>query len=62
MLRTKQGMTVRELAQALGYAAHSHIGDVEIGKRKPSLELAMKIAQFFNVSLDQLVWDELDLE
>ncbi|NJN65213.1 MAG: helix-turn-helix transcriptional regulator [Chloroflexaceae bacterium] len=60
-LRTARGMTVRELAHALGYTSHSHIGDVEIGKRKPSLELVMKVAQFFKVTMDQLTWDDLEV-
>lgn len=56
-LRTRHGLTVRELASALGYNAHNHISLVENGRREPSLRMAIKIAHFFHVTLDQLVND-----
>jgi transcriptional regulator with XRE-family HTH domain len=62
-LRTRAGLTQRSLAQALGYTnAHAYISDFETGKRKPTLEFAMKIAQFFNVSADQLIRDDIELD
>jgi transcriptional regulator with XRE-family HTH domain len=62
LLRTQQGLTQRALAQALGYSnAHAYISDFETGKRKPTLEFALKIAQFFNVPVDQLVQDDVVL-
>lgn len=60
-LRTQRGMTLRELAQALGYSAHAHLGFVETGKRRPSLDLVTRVAFYFNVSMDQLVRDDLDI-
>ena len=61
-LRKRRGMTMRGLAKALGFATHGYIGDLESGRAKPSLELALKIADFFNVSVDQLARDELELD
>jgi transcriptional regulator with XRE-family HTH domain len=61
-LRMKHGMTVRELAQALGYTAHSHVGEVERGHQQPSIEFALKVSRLFNVTMDQLTKDELDLD
>lgn len=61
-LRKRHGMTMRELAKALGFATHGYIGDLEGSRAKPSLELALKIANFFNVSVDQLARDELELD
>lgn len=63
-LRTRRGMTVRELAVALGYAAnsHSYISETETGKRTPKIEFMLKVAQFFGVSMDQLTCDDLDLD
>ena len=61
-LRTKHNMTVRELARALEYGSFSHISDLETGRRKPSLDLALKISRFFGVSTDQLLKDELELD
>lgn len=53
---------MRELAKALGFATHGYIGDLESGRAKPSLELALKIADFFGVSVDQLAQDEVELD
>jgi transcriptional regulator with XRE-family HTH domain len=36
-LRKRHGMTVRELAEALGYSGHSHISEIETGKREPKV-------------------------
>ena len=55
-------MTVRELADALGYTAFSYISEVETGKLKPSIEFAIKVSRLFGVSLDQLLKDELELD
>lgn len=60
-LRTAHGMTLQELANELGYTNHTYINLVEIGKKKPSLELAIRVARLFHVTTDQLVMDELEL-
>ncbi len=62
ILRKQHKMTMRELAKALGFATHGYIGDLESGRGKPSLELAVKIADLFHVPLDQLARDDLDLD
>ncbi len=63
-LRTRHGMTIRELATALGYAPsfNSYISDVENGKRRPKIDFVLKVAQLFQVSTDQLVRDDLELD
>lgn len=61
-LRKQRGMTINQLAQAIGHTTHSHVSELETGKRKPSLDLALRLARFFDVSLDQLVKDELELD
>lgn len=61
-LRMKRGLSVRELARALGYSAHSHIGEVEAGRQQPSIEFALKVSRFFQVSMDRLTKDELELD
>ena len=61
-LRKQHGMTIKDLARVTGYATHSHISEMETGKKKPLLEFAVKVADLFNVSIDQLVRDELDIE
>ena len=55
-------MTLRELAEALGYPSHGYLGNLERGRRKPTLEMAFKIAQFFAISVDQLADDELEVD
>jgi DNA-binding XRE family transcriptional regulator len=55
-------MTRRELAEALGFATHGYIGDLESGRRKPSLELAIQLADLFEVSVDQLARDKLEID
>ncbi len=57
-------MTVRELAGALGYSekSHSYVSETETGKRTPKVEFVLKVAQFFNVSTDPLIRDDLDLD
>ena len=61
-LRMKHRMTVRELAQALGYTAHSHVGEVERGHQQPSIEFALKVSRLFSVTMDQLTKDELEID
>jgi transcriptional regulator with XRE-family HTH domain len=61
-LRKRQGLTVRELAEALGYSGHSHISEVETGKREPKVGFVLKIADFFQVTTDQLLRDDIELE
>ena len=55
-------MTLQELADTLDYHGTGYLSRVETGKQQPSLELAMKVAHVFNVTVDQLVRDDLDLE
>lgn len=62
ILRTRHGLTFQKLADALGYAAPSYIYEVESGKKKPSVELVIKVARLFQVSADQLLFDEQDVE
>ena len=61
-LRQRRGMTMRQLADALGFNSHGYLGDLESGRRQPSLELALTIADFFEVSLEKLARDELELD
>jgi len=61
-LRQKHGLTMRELADALAFKSHGFIGDLESGRKYPSLDLAVKIADYFNISLDELARDDRELE
>lgn len=61
-LRQKRGISLRQLASMLEINAHSFISEIETGKKKPSLELVIKVADLFNVPLEQLARDELELD
>jgi transcriptional regulator with XRE-family HTH domain len=61
-LRKRHNMTLKELARVTDYATHSHISEIETGKRRPPLEFALKVGRLFDVSLDRLLKDELELD
>jgi len=61
VLRKRQGMTIKELALALGFPSHSYISEIENGKKRPSTEMIIQIADLFGVTVDQLVRDDLDV-
>src|SRR3954451_9313458 len=61
-LRKRRGLTTTQLAQALGYASHTHISEIENGKRMPSLAFTVKAAHFFQVTTDQLLNDAVNLD
>lgn len=53
MFRAERGISRRELAEAVG-VNHQTIGYLERGDYKPSLELALKIARHFGVTIEML--------
>lgn len=62
LLRKRRGMTIKQLALTLGFPSHSYISEIENGKKRPSTELIIQLADLFGVSVDQLVRDELGVE
>ncbi len=62
ILRQRRGMTVKQLAIELGIKSDSHINDMEKGRNKPSVDLLLKIADYFQVTPNQLLLDEVELE
>lgn len=61
-LRKRDGMTLKELALATGLATHSHVSNIENGRKNPSLEFVIKVSELFDVTIDQLVKDDLELD
>lgn len=53
-LRKSAGLSQSALAEQLGITMHQ-ISKMETGQRGPSLELAVALADYFDVSLDYLV-------
>ena len=61
-LRKQKGWSQTELAEQIG--SHlSHINRIETGKYKPSVDVLVKLADVFDVSLNALVRDsDVDLK
>ena len=55
-------MTLTELAKALDYKAHGYLSEIETGKKTPTVGFALSVAELFDVSLDILLKDDLDLD
>jgi transcriptional regulator with XRE-family HTH domain len=60
-LRLKRGMTVRELTSALGYTGYGYVHSIETGKITPRVDFVLKVAQLFDVSMDALTRDDVEL-
>jgi transcriptional regulator with XRE-family HTH domain len=60
-LRQRRGLSYRQLA-ALLETSHSHILNIETGKHKPSVDLIVRIVRFFDLSYDQLMNDDVQVE
>lgn len=52
-LRLEHNLKQREMAEILGITT-SYYGMIEIGTRKPSLKIAIKIAKYFNISVEDI--------
>ncbi|MBT9699703.1 helix-turn-helix domain-containing protein [[Eubacterium] rectale] len=61
-LRKKYGMTQQELVEIIGLKNKSSISLIENGKYKPSIENLEKLADFFGVTMDQIVKQDLSQE
>jgi transcriptional regulator with XRE-family HTH domain len=61
-LRKQHGLSLRQLASELELATHGHLDRIEKGESHPSAELILKIAGFFDISIDQLMKDHLELD
>ena len=59
-LRKKKGLTQKELASDLGVAL-STVAMWETANREPDLATIRKIAEYFDISIEELVNDELEL-
>ena len=53
--RLAAGITQEELAARLGYATANYISCLELGTRKPSVELLFKIAVALGVKASQII-------
>jgi len=60
-LRVRHGLSLRKLSAILEID-YSHLGKIEAGTSGPSANLILKIANFFNITPNELMLDELELE
>lgn len=61
-LRRIHSLTLKELAYELGYTSYGYLSELEAGKKMPSVHFVLDIADFFHVTTDQLLRDELELD
>lgn len=61
-LRIRGGLTLKDLAMALGLNAHGYLSELECGKKKPTADFTVKVADFFNVTTDELLRDEIEIQ
>ena len=54
-LREQKGLTQKELAQTLGLSSKSTITNYEQDDRDPDYETLIKIANYFEISVDYLL-------
>lgn len=53
-LRTDNGLTMEQLGKIIG-TTRATISNLENEQKKPSLDMVIKLAEYFNVSIDYLV-------
>lgn len=61
-LRSKRNMLQTELAQQLHLARQGYVSNLETGRKEPSLELVVRVADLFEVSTDYLLRDTVPVE
>ena len=61
-LRKHRKLTLQGLSYAMGHTAHGYISELERGKKLPTVEFVLRLARIFNVTTDELLKDELELE
>ncbi|MDM8520924.1 helix-turn-helix transcriptional regulator [Anaerolineales bacterium HSG6] len=59
-LRIERGLTLRKMGEATGLH-WGHISKIEKGQRIPSVLIALKIARFFEVTVDDLADDSVEI-
>jgi transcriptional regulator with XRE-family HTH domain len=60
-LRQRRSLTLRQLAAELG-VSNGYISRMETGDKIPNVAMLVKIADFFEADINQLVKDDLELE
>ena len=61
LLRNQHDLTQKDFAEKIN-SSQNYLSDVETGKKRPSLDYYITIANFFKVSLDYIFQDSLDMK
>lgn len=61
-LRERRGLSIRQLAALLDIHSHSHIVNLEAGRKQPSVDLILKVCELFQVSPNQLMLDDQEVD
>lgn len=61
LLRKHHQITLKWLANHLGYTSHSYISEIEAGHKAPTVIFVINTARLFNVTTDELLKDELEI-
>lgn len=64
-LRNEMGLSRRQTAFKIGGISWQHYNDIEAGRRNPSFELSMKLAEFFGAPVtlffeDRTKWKKVE--
>ena len=62
LLRSFYRMTLKDLASSLGYKAHGHISEIELGKKLPTTGFVVAVAELFSVTTDELLRDGSEIK
>lgn len=57
-LRLQKGYTQEKMVEFLGLKYKSHYCQIENGDIRPSLDIANKIAKVFNMTIEEIFFDE----
>ena len=60
-LRLYRSLSLKEMGTALGYVSHGYLSEVENGRKQPSIDLVLAVSKYFQVSIDALLKDDLEL-
>ena len=61
-LRKFHGLTLKQLALKLGYTTHSYLSEIETGVKMPTVDFVLKISHLFNVTTDELLKDNIEID
>jgi len=53
---------MQRLAQLMGLTSHGYISELESGKKLPTAEFVLRLARLFDVTTDELLKDEIELD